>query len=373
MNLRRGLVLLAGAALAVSTLAAFMLLSSSQRSTTPTETPLAPAEVDIASLISNLTDAPGTVTDGPWDLSLPGDHGAHPNAPTETWGLTAHLEGPDGSIMGLSFTLTRVGPERQVSEPGGVWGPAPIYFAQAVLTGHAPEFPVTTEMVSRAAGTAGHDASAQTLWIDDWSLSYGGSGLELSLMAGDQPINLSMQPQSVPVSLNGVEAATTRGFIIPQLSVSGTLGAGSDATTLSGTAWLDRAWGDVAFPGGPLIRDRLVTHLSDGSAISILRTRREDGRGIAIIDGLTVSADGVTNALDENELGLSISESENGASVIWDLHGPGLTLRAEAVADAIVTNPLAAGQIHLLTVEGSSEGQPVTGVGTLFLSVSDPS
>jgi predicted secreted hydrolase len=38
---------------------------------------------------------------------------------------------------------------------------------------------------------------------------------------------------------------------------------------LTGTAWLDRLWGDVPLPGGPVLRDRLVLHLSDGTDLSL--------------------------------------------------------------------------------------------------------
>jgi hypothetical protein len=120
------------------------------------------------------------------------------------------------------------------------------------------------------------------------------------------------------VVLAGEETPGTRGFAVTRLSAAGTLASGDRALQLTGTAWLDRVWGDVPLPGGPLARDRLVLHLSDGTDLSLLRTRRSDGRGIATLDGILVARDGTVRMLDDGAVDLvPVSESGEGLPAGW--------------------------------------------------------
>jgi len=305
---------------------------------------------------------------GPWDVALPRDLGAHESAGTETWSVTAHLADEDGTPFALTVAFTRIGPVQEDNAADRPWGPGPLYLGQATLIGADAEWTISDDRVSRTAGLAGHDADRAMVWVDDWAVEYGGDGLELSLRLGDMPLRLALSPQKAPIAADGVETAGTRAFAIPRLAVSGTLGSDDDAMRLTGTAWLDRLWGNVPLPGGPLLRDRLVVHLSDGSDLTLLRTQRRDGRGIATLDGAVVGAEGDVTALSDSEIAL---ESTDVSPSEWRIVGQGLDLSAREVGRSTGAGLALPGTIVHLSLEGTQNGAPVTGTGSFVLQEGD--
>lgn len=308
---------------------------------------------------------------GPWTLSLPRDFGAHPEAASEAWSVAAHLQDPDGQAMSLTLVLTRLG-VAEVGDAPAPWGPGPIHVAQAVLGAAAPGVDLSEDRVSRGEGTAGHDGRAQEIWVDDWSVAYGAEGLTITLRLGDTPLVLSLGGGKPPLTLTGEDTTGTRGFAIPRLTARGTLRSGTQAVPLTGTAWLDRLWGEVPLPDGPLVRDRLVLHLSDGSDLSILRTRRRDGRGIATLDAVLVGADGTARVVDDTTLSVMPGSAESGgAPESWRIAGEGLDLIA-TIPEASLTEGLGiAAWVGRLVVEGTYQGRPVGGAGTVLYAPGD--
>lgn len=328
------------------------------------------ANVDLAQVVASLDRSAEGALSGPWTLSLPGDFGSHPAAPSETWSISAHVEDPEGRSMAFTFLLSRLGPARDTDAAEGPWGPGPYHVGQAIVTSEEPGFRDTASRASRSVGTAGHDADLGEVWIDDWTMSYGENGLDLALRVSDRPLQLSLEPLKAALQLSGEETPGTRGFVIPRLAVTGTLGTGADALRLSGTAWLDRLWGDVPLPGGPLVRDRLVLHLSDGTDLSLLRTRRRDGRGIATLDGVIVAPDGKTTIIDDAVLDVTpeTEDGDRGMPTAWRISGTGLDLRA-SVLDASLSEGIGLSTwVGQLTVEGEWQGRDVGGTGTILFS-----
>jgi predicted secreted hydrolase len=242
----------------------------------------------IASVLSSLELGDAPPLSGPWELELPREASAGP--------------GGTSAVGEYRVRAARRGGCASVVQP---WGPVPAHLAQVVVAAADPDLRGADQRLSRAAGAAGHDAAAGEIWLDDWTLGYGAEGLDLNLRLGDQPLLLRLEGRKTPLALAGAEAGGTRGFAIPRLSVTGTLGADGDAVALTGTAWLDRLWGEVPLPGGPVLRDRLVLHLSDGSDLLLIRTRRRDGRGIATLDGVVVAADGAITRVDDTTVALT--------------------------------------------------------------------
>jgi predicted secreted hydrolase len=319
----------------------------------------------IASVLSSLELGEAPPLSGPWELELPRDYGAHTGARSETWSIAAHLQDPAGRPLSVNIVFARLGAEDgSVVQP---WGPVPAHLAQVVVAAADPDLRGADQRLSRAAGAAGHDAAAGEIWLDDWTLGYGAEGLDLNLRLGDQPLLLRLEGRKTPLALAGAETGGTRGFAIPRLSVTGTLGADGDAVALTGTAWLDRLWGEVPLPGGPVLRDRLVLHLSDGSDLLLIRTRRRDGRGIATLDGVVVAADGAITRVDDTTVALTPPETD-GVPMTWHIVGAGLDLRVTLLDTARITELGQVTDIGQLSVRGTRDGNDVEGAGTLLFT-----
>jgi predicted secreted hydrolase len=109
-----------------------------------------------------------------------------------------------------------------------------------------------------------------------------------------------------------------------------------------------------------------VLHLSDGTDLTLLRTRRRGGGGITALDGLLVAPDGsVTTVTDAT---VELRAEETGLETSWRISGAGLDLRAD-VLDVLQRRDFGqSGRVGQLRVTGTRDGTPVEGVGSLFLS-----
>ena len=311
---------------------------------------------------------------GPWTLSLPRDHGSHPEAPAETWTIFAALDGPDGTRFDLVFSLLRQGMAAGAGEADrdpSPWDLTTLWAGQVMLIPSASARVFSAERYARVAGAAGHDAAAREVWIDDWTLSYGtgegGQGLALRASAGGALLDLALVPEKPPLAPDAGDAPGLRGFALPRLAVTGHVVIDGVPTALSGSAWLDRGWGDIPRPGGPVARDRLILQLSDGRDLSLLRTRRIGRAASATLDAVLVEAVGGATYLDDATLTLEVQREAGDGSVAWQLAGAGLDLTA-TVGRWVTQDVLVPVRIGPVTVEGRVDGTAVQGRGALVLS-----
>lgn len=307
---------------------------------------------------------------GPWQLAFPDDMGPHPNARAETWVIAAHLETESGDPVSLQVSLSRLG-LRAPDPDGGFFDLSAIYRGHVILLPGPGSPAIAEERVSRGGGAAGDDIDKREFWLDDWRISVDAvGGLTLAASPGDRPIILHLTPERPALSQNTSGDTPFRGFAVSRMTTEGRVGEAA----VTGTAWLDRAWGEVPVPGGPLGYDRLILQLDDGTDIGLLRTRRRDGVGTATLDGALVAPDGAITAVTDDTLAMTVQtfwQPDDGAAsypVAWTLAGAGLDLRL---------TPLRADQRHDflfplwsggVAVEGTRDGVPVTGSGTLQLT-----
>jgi predicted secreted hydrolase len=242
--------------------------------------------------------------EGPWRLRLPVDHGAHPQTRTEAWTVSANLRDDAGEAVALQLALLRVAlvpPEapRRVS----AWAAREVYRGHLTVV-RAGGTVVGEERFARAAaGLAGHDPARRRVWLENWSIHYGGGrrGQQLALRArlGETAFDLALTPAKAPVpSGRGGTGVPWRGFAITRLAVQGTLRTAQGARAVSGVAWLDRLWGEVPLPLGAVVWDRLQLQLGDGSELALLRLRRRDGQGVPRVTGFRVGPSGTVARLD---------------------------------------------------------------------------
>lgn len=319
---------------------------------------------------------------GPWRLSLPSDHGAHPGTRSESWSLSGTLTRGSQEVVGIQLGLLRVAlapkPERASDSP---WRTVEVYRGHLILSDVDAGAVTSAERYSRAAvGLAGHDPAAGRVWLEDWALSYGlgkdGRQLRFEARTRDSELQLLLSPQKTPVGGDqGQSAAPFRGFALTRLTGDGMLIDGSGEEPVSGTLWLDHLWGEVPLPLGPIVWDRLQLQLDDGSEIFALRTRRRDGRGLATVSGYRVDHRGKLSALEDSEARFAPTAS------YWQDEGGGASypLRWELATDelTLVVEPLLEAQVHdfaiplwsgIVSARGSTGGKSVSGTGFLELT-----
>ena len=310
---------------------------------------------------------------GPWRLTLPADHGDHPETRTETWMLVAHLEDESGASVGASFSMSRFGLKRTEDvSPSKPWEITALYRAHTTLAqaGNTRG----EERFARGAGTSGHDRERGEVWLDNWHIGYdgagGSSGIVLSASVGDVPLRLVLTPEKPALQIGADGEAPVRGFSMSRMRAEGEIGSGEPATVVTGTAWLDRLWGELPLPGGPLAYDRLLLHLDDGTDVSLVRTRRRDGRGTATVEGTVVDATGRADSIADGAIALTPATggASDGARTSWMISGAGLDLRIVPITSDDVTGFALPGWIGAVKAEGTRGSAEIRGLGTLQLA-----
>ncbi len=316
---------------------------------------------------------------GPWRVALPSDYGAHPEARGETWTIAAHLSDEAGEVLGVHVSLTRFGLRAPAAEDvPGTWQIGALYRGHvAVIPGSGARVRAA-ERFSRGAVAAGHDAEAREVWLDDWTLSYGhgpdGRAARVTAAFGDVRLRLELEPAKTPVRIGGQDAAPLRGFALPRLDVSGEVASDGATRRVSGTAWMDRAWGELPPPGGPLAYDRLVLQLDDGTDLSLLRTRRRDGRGPTNVDGALIPPSGQVEPLSDGAATMRPADAQDapGGSapypLTWRVAGDDLDLRVSALRPEGGAGFALGGWTGPVRAEGRIGDAEVTGLGTLQMT-----
>ena len=334
----------------------------------------------VQALLARTEDSGFARPSGPWEISLPRDHGGHPAARAETWMLAAQLEDAAGRPASVQFSLSRFGLVPETSaQTDESWALRALYRADLAVLQPGDTELRAGERFSRGAGAAGHDRQAGEVWLDDWTLSWetepeAAPELALAARLGALRVDLSLVPEKAPVRAAGGDAPF-RGFALSRLSVRGRILAEGEAVAVSGTAWLDRAWGELPLPGGPLGYDRLQLQLDDGTELSLVRTRRRDGRGPVTVDGFLVNASGGTVALSDG--GLSMMPRDAGTAgagdgprypVAWRLSGPDMDLDVAPLAGDGARAFAFGGRALPVRAEGRHAGRKVTGRGILQMT-----
>lgn len=170
-------------------------------------------------------------------------------------------------------------------------------------------------------------------------------------------------------------AAPFRGFVITRLEVTGTLETVEGVQPVTGTAWLERLWGDVPLPLGPIVWDRLTLQLDDGTDVSILRRRRRSGGRSPRATGFLAGPGGEVEGLERGAVRMEPVgdlwvDPRGGAGfpVRWRVEAGELDLDVEPVDAAALRafgEPLWTGAV---TARGTFAGRPIAGSGFLELT-----
>jgi predicted secreted hydrolase len=296
-------------------------------------------------------------------LGFPADHGPHAYAGTELWDLSGLVKDAEGRRIGLRFSILRAG-----IGPADPAQPRPSAFAAAGIMaaglGIAPETEPATRRafrVSRTAlGLAGADAADDggvELWVEDWRLErLANARLQLKAHADGFGVDLEFAPLAAPVAGPGniLPARTARredGFRLylePRLAATGWLTMDGKRRQVSGSAWLNHAWGAlgaVAGAGpGRLALNRFELQLKTDAAgaagqqvpttLTCIHLRRRSGGGTPIPTCVAIAGDGATRVFRRRDLTLEPldgrwSSPDRAARypLVWRLELPALSLR----------------------------------------------
>jgi predicted secreted hydrolase len=313
-----------------------------------------------------------------WELDLPDDHAAHGASRTETWQISAYLRTEGGDDLGAQVSFFRLGVTPPGSPPGETWEVRELYRGHVAWLDAASSGSSGEERFARGIpGLAGYDPEAGELRLDNWALAIDGNGFRVqATVLDDARMTLVMVPGKPAVAPGGNGAgAPFVGYALTRLAVTGTVDRGAGDEPVSGTAWLDHSWGELPIPGaGPVAWDRLQGQLDDGSDVSVVRSRRTDGRGSPTLSGAIVAPGGAVSAFDEAALRMTPVRTWRDPAtgiaypVAWRLEGAGMELEVEPVIEAQSQSFSAPVWNGMVRLNGTRSGVPVTGSGTLQLT-----
>lgn len=331
-----------------------------------TAVPPAPAPVwDLSQILGEeVGDFPPA--QGPWELRLPADLGAHPGFRTEVWGLAGQLTDGTGRVHGFQLSLVRLalvaGGETQPPTPGApqpapqparasAWAAGQVYRGQLTLASAGAGRARTALRLGRdALGIAGASPDPLRVWVKDWSVEVLGQGaadwgLRLRAGAPGAELALDLRPRASPIvgaslglfsQVAGADGL--RLFVVPDLEASGRLDLDGESLEVRGRAFLERAWGAIPATRGQLAVNRIGLRLADGRVLLCLDLRRRDGTGIPIPSCALISGSGPQPRIQgfrRREIDLAPTDywrsPRTGARypVAWSLAIPSADLRLE--------------------------------------------
>lgn len=263
-------------------------------------------------------------------ISFPRDHGAHPEARTELWELSALLRDEDGQPVAVRLSLARLGLTQGLQQRPSALAADALFAGELAVAAVGAMKPgaLREQRVSRAAlGLAGaevDEAGVERVWVEQWALSRPAEGsLMLRAEADGVELELDLSPLKSPVVLDPQAAAgsapesqstSSRFYSQSRLAVSGRLRADGGEHQLQGLGWLDHGWGALseALSGGrgQLVANRFQLQLDDGSELACLHLRRRGGGGTPIPSCVLIGVDGEQRGLQRRDLTLAPTDAE---------------------------------------------------------------
>jgi predicted secreted hydrolase len=324
----------------------------------------------------------------PRPFQFPADHGPHPQFRNEWWYATGNLTDAAGRQFGYQLTLFRIALSPTAPAVDSAWRTQQVYMGHFALTDVVNQRHYGFERFSRGAlGLAGAQAEPFRVWLENWELAGGESGvLPMRIRAQEDKIAIDLiLSQGKPLTLQGDQGLSQKSadpgnasyyYSYSRLPTQGTIQINGQTFTVNGASWLDREWSTSALGPEQSGWDWFALHLDDGRELMFYRLRRKDNSTDVFSKGVLVAADGQTRLLRFGEVDLQpIGEWHSPQTgdrypASWQLQVPAEQL------NLTVTPKVADQEMRLtvrywegaVTVKGRAGDQEITGQGYLEMT-----
>ena len=242
-----------------------------------------------------------------------------------------------------------------------------------------------TERFSRAAlDLSGSQQSPVRVWLENWEMKFEDHEKDFpvfSMHASDADIRIEVEMQNLKPGLlfganrgssdEGTFRANFYSYSLTRLHSQGTIKLGAQEFNGEGLAWLDRAWGEIPLPVGPIAWDRFLLHLDDGSEFMATTLRRRAGGAKPRSSGVWLKPDGSAQYFGQSNMAIKILDewtnprNNTRYPARWRLQVPSISLNLEivpSIADQTVEESMAYWG-GLVDIQGKFNGKPTTGHG----------
>ena len=252
-----------------------------------------------------------------YHYEFPRDYFNHPDYQTEWWYYTGNLQTTDGRKFGFELTFFREGIDRN-SAKTATWDIRDLYLAHFAVSDLDGKKFFHTERTNRSGpGIAGADASLQKVWNGNWSVLWVAGGENLTAVAGQFAINLSLRPEKPPVihGENGVSQKSAGAgrashyFSETRLRACGSLEIASIKYEVVGLAWMDHEFFTQQLAPDQVGWDWLSVQLDDHTELMLFHIRRQDGAIDPFSAGTFVDEQGHAHHLGSNDFELKPADS----------------------------------------------------------------
>jgi predicted secreted hydrolase len=370
----------------------------------PTITPLT---TGAAQLPANVSQAANTSQPNSFRPALPGytfsfprDHGSHPEFQTEWWYFTGHLKSREGRRFGYQATWFRTAIVPDTGERESKWAVRDIIFAHLALTDEKTGEFFYDDRISRTAldmagATVGDNKTLPRVWLDDWTLRFGGDkGERQSLRAVGThdttrfALALDLNSTKPPViqGINGVSQKSAGAgrashyYSFTRLDTSGTVRINGEEYSVTGESWFDHEFGSDQLTPEQVGWDWFSLQLEDGRELMFYQLRRQDGSIDPYSSGTLVERDGRSRHLTSTDFRiepLATWRSPHSGGEYpsrWKVTLPGerIALQIEpTVADQELDTTRSTNVNYWegsVRVSGAQNGQPLQGQGYVELT-----
>ena len=324
------------------------------------------------------------------DFVFPQDHGPHPDFQTEWWYYTGNLADAQGRQFGYQLTFFRraLVPPKDMPVRQSDLASGQIYFAHFALTDESAGQHVAFEKFSRGAGgLAGAMAEPYRVFVEDWAvtgLTTQGDAVQLVAHSGAYSITLDLK-SAKPAVAQGEQGLSAKSdtpgnasyyYSFTRMVTTGTLSSADGAFTVSGLSWMDHEWSTSALGPNAQGWDWFSLQLSDQRELMLFQVRNTDGSIDPVSGGTLVLPDGSTRRLTRDEVKLDVLERwhspTSGADypVRWRVTIADLStvLEVSARIKAQENNLSVVYWEGAMTLQGQSDGKPVSGAGYVELT-----
>lgn len=325
------------------------------------------------------------VTD-PNGMSFPEAFGAHSDYRTEWWYYTGNVQTESGRAFGYQFTLFRRALIADPAARDSAFATSDVYMAHFALTdGEAGEFYDYERFQRGAAETAGAVASPYHVWLDDWEVVEGESGVYTMRAYGDEvAIDFTLEAMKPParhgnngVSQKGDDVGNASYYYSQSsLATTGTVTVQGESFAVTGNSWKDHEYGTSVLALNAVGWDWFSLQLSDNTELMFYRIRTADGGIQANSLGSYIREDGSVEILALDNFEAEVLETWNSPAtggtypVKWRLSLPDNDI--ELTVTALIPNQ----EVNLsvrywegaVTLEGTKGGVPITGLGYMELT-----